>query len=171
MAVIVVSAVALAAIRNCSAVWAGAMVSITFFTVIAAFLGIIFGRNTRRVYWSGFAVLGWSYLLLTGVPWLHENIGRSLLAPNLFAYLEEVMQSHPPAGGMQSVPPFMLGASATGGGFSGGVGGTTGIADLSDCVRIGVAIEALLWGALGGYAATYFASGRGDEIRSHEIPA
>ncbi len=50
MAVIVVSAVGLAAIRNCSPVWAGAMFSITFFTLICSLLGIVLGRNMRRIY-------------------------------------------------------------------------------------------------------------------------
>jgi hypothetical protein len=85
MAVVVLSAIALAAIRNCSAVWAGAMFSITFFALTCSLLGIVFGRNIRRIYRSGFAVLGWSYMLLVSLPWLHGNIGRFLLAPNLFA--------------------------------------------------------------------------------------
>jgi hypothetical protein len=49
------------------------------------------------------------------------------------------------------------------GGFGGGIGGSMGCTNLSDCVRIGAAIEALVWAALGGYAACYFASGRGSE--------
>jgi hypothetical protein len=159
MAVIVVSAVGLAAIRNCSAVWAGAMYSITFFTLICSLLGIVFGRNMRRTYWSGFAVLGWGYLFLLYVPWLYDKVGGFLLAPNLFAYLEEILHANSQGGGLQSLPIGMLGAVATGGGFS----GPTGIDAMSDCVRIGVAMEALLWAALGGYAACYFASGPGGE--------
>ena len=46
-----------------------------------------------RVDWSGFATLGWSYLLLIYVPWLHENIGQYLLAPNLFEQLEVLLQT------------------------------------------------------------------------------
>ncbi len=157
MAVIVVSAVGLAAIRNCSAVWAGAMFSITFFSLICSILGIVFGRDLRRIYWSGFAILGWSYLLLFYVPWLYEKVGQFLLAPNLFAYLEEILHANSQGGGLQSLPLGMLGAMATGGGFS----GPTGIDAISECVRIGVAMEALLWAALGGYAACYFSSGRG----------
>jgi len=159
MAVIVVSAVGLAAIRNCSAVWAGAMFSITYFTLICSILGIVFGRKMRRVYWSGFAVLGWGYLFLLYVPFLYDNVGRLLLAPNLFEYLEEVLHANSQGGGLQSLPLGMLGAAATGGGFS----GPTGIDAISDCVRIGIAMEALLWAALGGYVACYFASGHGGE--------
>jgi len=85
--VVAVAAIALAAIRSGSAAWSGAMLSITFFAMICSFLGIVLGRARRRVYWSGFALLGWSYMLLMYVPWLSENIGQFLLAPNLFNYL------------------------------------------------------------------------------------
>ena len=62
---------------------------------------------------------------------------------------------------MQSVPPWMLGATATGGGFGGGVSAD----DFSELVRIGIAMEALLWAFLGGWIAHYFASGRDGAAR------
>ncbi len=160
--VVLVVAIGLAAIRSGSATWTGAMFSITFFALICSFLGIAFGRGMRRIYWTGFAALGWSYLLLFYVPWLHGKVGRFLLAPNLFVVLEEVL--HPDSqggGGMQSLPLTILGAAATGGGFGGGSSGAAAsIEDLSDFVRIGVMMEALLWAFLGGWVACYFASGR-----------
>jgi hypothetical protein len=159
--VVVVAAIGLAAIRSGSAAWAGAMLSITFFAMICSFLGIALGRAGRRVYWSGFALLGWSYLLLVYVPWFNHNIGVYLLAPNLFDSLDEVLHADPPpggggSGGLQSVPIEILSASATGGGF----GGPTNVGAASDFRRIGMAMEALLWAFLGGWAACYFASGR-----------
>jgi len=162
---VLVAAIGLAAIRSGSAAWAGAMFSITFFAMICSFLGIAYGRGMRRIYWSGFATLGWSYLLLIYTPWLQGNVGRFLLAPNLFAVLEEVLHPDSQAGGgMQSLPVEIVGAAATAGGFSGGVPGR--VEDLSDFVRIGLAMEALLWAFLGGWVACYFASGR--EPVSHD---
>jgi hypothetical protein len=160
--VVAVAAVGLAAIHSGSAAWAGAMLSITVFAMICSLLGIALGRAMRRVYWTGFAILGWSYLLLMYVPWLSDNIGQNLLAPNLFAYLDEVLHAATlPGGGssvgMQSIPVELIGASATGGGF-GGAPFTGGAA--SEFQRIGMAIEALLWAFLGGWSACYFASGR-----------
>src|SRR4051794_9671577 len=90
--VIVVVAIGLAAIRSGSPAWSGALFSITLFAMICSLLGIALGRGTRRVYWSGFATLGWSYLLLIYVPWLHENLGQYLLAPNLFEQIEVLLQ-------------------------------------------------------------------------------
>ena len=69
MAVIVISAVGLAAIRNCSAVWAGAMLSITFFTLICSLLGVIFGRNIAPdlLVWFRRSGLGLSFAALCPV--------------------------------------------------------------------------------------------------------
>ncbi len=166
--VVLVVAVGLAAIRSGSAAWAGAMFSITFFAMICSFLGVALGRGMRRIYWSGFAILGWSYLLLIYVPWLDGKVGRFFLAPNLFAYLEEVLHSDSQGGaGMQSLPLGILGATATAGGFDGGVIGRSGVQNLSDFVRIGLMMEALLWAFLGGWAACYFASGRDGGSNPH----
>ena len=154
--IVVVVAIGLAAIRGQSAAWAGAMLSITFFALICSLLGVALGRGPRRVYWSGFAVLGWSYLFLIYVPWLYTQVGTYLLAPNLFPAIDEMLHAQPAAAqGLQSVPVGLLGAAATGGGFSPGV---AAVADVSDLVRIGIAMEALLWAFLGGWAARYFAS-------------
>jgi hypothetical protein len=167
--VIVIVAVALAAIRSGSSAWAGAMLSITFFAMICSLLGIAFGRGMRRVYWSGFALLGWSYLLFMYAPWLAMNIGQFLLAPNLFEYLDEVLHGNAPqmggsTTGLRTVPAEILGALATGGGFG---GNAYNAVDASDLQRIGMAMEALLWAFLGGWVACYFASGREEEHASH----
>lgn len=160
---VLVVAIGLAAIRSGSDVWAGAMFSITFFAMICSFLGIAFGRGMRRVFWTGFATLGWSYLILLYIPWLNARVGRFLLAPALFPVVEEVL--HPDSqggGGMQSLPLGPLGIAATGGGFGGG-GAPPGVEDLSHFVRIGIAMEALLWAFLGGWAACFFVSAREEQ--------
>jgi len=60
MAVVVIAAIGMAAIRTCSAVWSGAMLSLTFFALTCSLLGIAFLHDSRRVYWIGFATLGWT---------------------------------------------------------------------------------------------------------------
>jgi hypothetical protein len=171
--VVAIAAVALAAIRSGSLAWAGAMISITFFAMICSLVGIAFGRGMRRVYWWGFALLGWSYLFLMFAPWLSENIGERLLAPNLTDYLDEFLYgdatpSNGGSGGLQSVPIEILGANATAGGFGGGP--TNAVASVA-LLRIGIALGALLWAFLGGWAACYFASGREEEHPSQPATA
>lgn len=156
--VVAVVAVGLAAIHSGSAQWAGAMTSITFFVMICSLLGVAFERGMRRIYWSGFATLGWSYLLLIYAPWLSERVGPYLLAPNLFTYLADVLQRVPqgsPAAGFQSVPVGIVGATETGGGFGG-----VQPPNIPEYMRIGEALEALLWAFVGGWVACYFASRR-----------
>jgi hypothetical protein len=154
-----VTTVALAAIRSRSPAWAAAMFSITFFAMICSLLGIALGRGSRRVYWSGFALLGWSYLFLMYVPWLGTNIGQFLLAPELFEYLEDVLHGGAPpmTVGLRSVPVEILGAAGTGGGFATFI---FSVAELSEFERLGLAIEALIWAFVGGWVAYYFACGR-----------
>jgi hypothetical protein len=161
MAFIIVAGISLAAIRIGSPPWSGAMFSITFFTMVCSLLGVALTCGLRRVYWSGFAALGWSYLLLMYAPWVDRKVGPFLLAPQLFPALAEVLDSdNQAAGGLQSVPIGTFGAAAAGGMF-GGVGSR----NLQAFIRIGVAIEALLWAFLGGWVACYFASGNREESR------
>jgi len=167
--VVLIAGLALAAVRSGSPAWAGAMLSVTFFVMTCSLLGAALERGMPRVYWSGFAALGWTYLFLTHAPWLNERVGVTLLAPNLFESLHEVLRSTAqPAGGLQSVPVGPSGAAMTGGGFGGG-GGAPPFGFLPDFIRIGVSIEALLWALLGGWVACRFASG--PERRRNSVPA
>jgi hypothetical protein len=163
--VVIVVAIGLAAIHSGSAIWAGVMTSIAFFVIITSILGVVFGRGMRRVYWSGFALLGWSYILLAYTPSLRPYVGRFLLAPNLFDYLAEVLHAQGQGGtggGLASLPVEVLGSLATAGGFG---GGTVLNVNMTDFEAIGKAMEALLWAFLGGWVACYFASGQDQERR------
>ena len=159
MAFVGIAALSLAAIVVGTEPWSGAMFSITFFTMICSLLGVALRRGMRRIYWSGFAALGWGYLLLMYAPWLGSKVGPYLYAEQLFPRLAELLHPvPPPGGGMQSVPVGPLGAATTGGAFGGAPAGGTSVF-LPDYVRIGIALEALLWAFLGGWIACYFASG------------
>lgn len=158
---ILVVALGLAAVRSGSPAWSGATVSIMLFALICSLLGVGLARGRRRVYWIGFASLGWSALLLLIIPWLFENLGQFLLAPNLFEYLDPIL--HPgereevltPAPGgfrsMAAMPAF------------GGAAPAPRATDLSPFQKIGAALEVLLWAYLGGWAALWYASGPGRE--------
>ena len=127
--------------------------------------GDLISQRTRRMYWTGFTLLGWIYQILVYTPWLNEqkrSDGFSWL-PNLLKYLAEILHAARPGGGMQSVPRrVLLRAAATAGGFD---PGGWSVSDLSDFERIGVALEALLWAFLGGWTATNFESGRSEGAR------
>lgn len=164
---VLIASICLAALRGASQAWAGLIESFTFFVMIGSILGIAYRRGGRRVYWVGFAVLGWSYLFLYYAPWFSEKVGMNLLAPSLFAQLFELVHPEPPpipptpaGGGFQSIPVAPIGLAATAGGFGGG--SYTG-KDVGSFIRIGVCMEALIWAFLGGWLARYFASRPDDE--------
>ena len=56
MAVVVFAAVGLAALRNASELWAGAMVLVALTAVGGAVLGAINLRGIERAWWQGFAL-------------------------------------------------------------------------------------------------------------------
>jgi hypothetical protein len=165
MAFVVVAAIGMAALSVGSESWAGAMLSVSFFTLTCALLGVAFGRNERRIYWTGFAALGWTYMVLTYAPMLDARIGNNLFGPNLSWAIYQSVHAEAPAGGFQSVPLGPIGAAATAGGGGGAAG--PALPDPSNLRRTAIAMEALLWAFLGGWAALYFASGEdgrlGDE--------
>jgi hypothetical protein len=151
---VAVVALGLAAIRSGSPAWSGAMVSIMMFALIVSVLGTILARGPRRVFWLGFATLGWGALLLALIPWLYANLGQYLLAPNLFEVLDPVL--HP---GEEEERLGLAGfrSMAAMGGFGGGL---TSWGDLSPFQRLGIALEVLLWAYLGGWSARALAAGR-----------
>ena len=196
---VALAGLAAAAITAATSAWAGFWYSATFFALFASLLGVGFGRGTRRVFWAGFAALGWGYMLLQYVPIFGLYLGPRLLAPSMFApVFERVHPDSPGRGGMgmggmgnmifqqldqepagSGMEP--VGSMGGGGGFRsltptppqafGGFGGGpappngTAPASSPDALpnflafqRIGMALEALIWATLGGWAARYFAA-------------
>jgi hypothetical protein len=168
---VLVVALGLAAIRSGSTAWTGAIVSVTYFALFCSLLGVAFGRRGRRVYWVGFAVLGWGYLSLFYLPWQGASVGDGLFGPNLFEYVGDIVHPDPAApGGLQNVSPAVLGVGSVGGGFGGGpAAGFTNGDVRARVVRIGIALEALLWAFLGGWVARYFASGTDGAFAQQEV--
>ncbi|WP_422929010.1 hypothetical protein [Singulisphaera sp. PoT] len=164
---VLIASICLAALRGASQAWAGLIESATFFLMIGSILGIAYRRGDRRVYWVGFAALGWGYLILYFIPLFYRTVGSHLLAPNLFAQLFELVHPEPtipptPAGGgFQSIPVAPIALAATAGGLGPGMG--MPFRDSTGFIRVGVCMEALLWAYLGGWLARYFASRPDDE--------
>ena len=168
LGVVFVAAIGFAAVRSGSPAWSGLVLSITIFAMVASLLGVALRRRERRVFWAGFALLGWTYLGLTCTTW-NGTIGRHLVGPTLFVAVYDAI--HAVEGGPSGVNA-LNGMPAFQGGMGGGframplAGGgavqvpTVWTANPDDVVRIGMCLEALAWAYLGGWAARYFAVGR-----------
>src|SRR5215208_6439046 len=69
MGVVVVLGVGLAALKNASNEWAGAVRLMTLGMLAAAILEAVYSRGARRAWWLGFALFGWGYEALASAPW------------------------------------------------------------------------------------------------------
>ena len=73
MAVVLMAAVGMAALRNANAWWAGAMLMLALASVGGAVLGIIIMRGRERYWWLGFGMFCGGYLILTFAAGLHHR--------------------------------------------------------------------------------------------------
>ena len=86
MALVVVSAVGLAALRGADATWAGLLLLTALAAVGAAVLGAAILRGRERAWWAGFAFFGGGYLALTFGPWLSESFEPHLGTTHLLRH-------------------------------------------------------------------------------------
>ena len=90
-ALIAFCAVTFAALRISSPYWAAAMVSLTSLVLLGSIVAALWGRH--RAGWSGFAIFGWGYFLLT-----FSSPFRDVVRPHLFtsvAIVESYRYLHP----------------------------------------------------------------------------
>jgi hypothetical protein len=69
MGVVIVLGVGLAALKNASEEWAGAVRLMTLGMLATSILGAGYSRGARRAWWLGFALVGWGYEALASAPW------------------------------------------------------------------------------------------------------
>lgn len=115
--VVVVLGVGLAALRSSSPVWASAIYSAAIAAVVFAMLGGIFRRGPARAFWSGFAIVGGIYLVLSCGPWLESTVGNQLVTTAALELFYAAIE--PPS------PPASMGGM--GGGMMSGYGGMGGM--------------------------------------------
>jgi hypothetical protein len=87
MILVLVSGVAVAALRDASDLWVGILLSITLLLLGISLAGILQRREGKRAFWQGFAIFGWGYLILTQAPWFSEFIAPRLPTTQLLSYI------------------------------------------------------------------------------------
>ena len=105
MALIVVCAVGLAALRSANEVWAGIMPLVALATVGTAAMGAFILRGWERHWWAGFAFFGGTYLTLAVAPWLSDTVQPQLGTSQLLRHAHERMypSALPPLGDAELV--------------------------------------------------------------------
>jgi len=85
MAIVLYVAFGFAALRNADHFWADATYTIAIISNSAALVGAIVRKGRARVPWIGYAVFGWSYVLLDLLPsWTPSGFGfQRVMRPNL----------------------------------------------------------------------------------------
>jgi hypothetical protein len=66
MGIVAMMGLGLAALRSPTETWAGGMLLLTCGVLALAVIGAIARRGTRRMWWLGFSLFGWGYLILSG---------------------------------------------------------------------------------------------------------
>jgi hypothetical protein len=84
-------ALSFAALRASSPYWAAAMVSLTVVALLGSVVASIWGRH--RAIWSGFAIFGWVYFLMTFTSPFRDIVSPHLLSS--VAIVESYTHVHP----------------------------------------------------------------------------
>ena len=111
--VVAVFAFWLASLRSASVWWTAAASTLTLAFLLTGVLGSIFLKGPDRAYWSGFALFGWTYLLLVNWEFFGGQFSHDLTG-GLGQFAEWVLPriTSPPAinpGTVFPIPPRLLG--------------------------------------------------------------
>lgn len=77
-AIVLVSAIGVAALRGESSLWAGSLLLLDLAIFAFAVLAVIYREGARRAWWAGFALFGWGYLAIAFGPWAAEAVAPRL---------------------------------------------------------------------------------------------
>lgn len=87
LALIAILAVALAALRSPSYLWANVTFSLALVALVVALVNVVYGRGAGRAYWVGFSLSGWIYLAICSVPGLREAVCPRLATEVILDFL------------------------------------------------------------------------------------
>jgi hypothetical protein len=75
MAVVLFLGFGFAALRNADAFWASAAYTLAIILLAGSLVGAFARKGRARTTWIGFAVFGWTYLIVTHLPDWHGGLG------------------------------------------------------------------------------------------------
>jgi hypothetical protein len=97
MAVVVVAAIGLAALRNANDLWAGVLLTIVFLALASAVMAALILRDRERYTWAGFAFFAGGYLAMTLGPGLSAPFKAHFGTTALLAYAQSQVAVASPA--------------------------------------------------------------------------
>jgi hypothetical protein len=87
LAVTAILAVALAALRSPSYLWANVTFSLALGALVVAIINVVYGREAGRAYWLGFSLCGGIYLAICSMPGLRDSVCPRLVTEVVFDFL------------------------------------------------------------------------------------
>jgi hypothetical protein len=149
MLIVLAAAIGLAALKNASPAWAGAMFLLTCAILALGVVGAIYRKGGERAWWLGFSIFGWGYMAL----WWFLSEHHTFVLPT--TKVLEIL------GPWLGVPPGMGGMGGMGGGMRnlavfGGFGGGGGAGLDPSYAQAGHCLLALLAALLGGLLSVFF---------------
>jgi hypothetical protein len=87
LAIIAILAVALAALRTPSYLWANVTYSLALGAVVVAIINVVYGREAGRAYWLGFSLCGGIYLTVCSAPLLRDSVCPRLVSETILDFL------------------------------------------------------------------------------------
>jgi uncharacterized membrane protein YeaQ/YmgE (transglycosylase-associated protein family) len=103
LGIVAVIAMGLAGMRLASSLWTTAAATITLALLLSAVIAARLLDGLDRAFWGGFALFGWSYLLLVNWDWIGGQFGHDLtaglsdVAEAMFAKVDVPAPPQPPA--------------------------------------------------------------------------
>jgi hypothetical protein len=94
MGMVAVIAIACAALRFASELWASALFTLALAIVCVAIIGTLCSRASARGFWAGGALACSFYLVMVFGPWCSTNVSPHLLTTKLLDYIYPSL--HPP---------------------------------------------------------------------------
>ena len=91
LVVVLVLGVSLAALRESNEIWESGLFTLTVAVLLTSVLLAIHRTESRRAFWTGFALFGWTYLALSLVP----SIESRLITTKALAYLDSKVPGRP----------------------------------------------------------------------------
>ena len=101
MALVVVTAVGLAALRNADGLWAGCLLLVTLTLLLTSVLGAVYTTGHSRAGWLGFSLFGFAYLVLAFSPLLPDRLTGNFPTLQLLNYVHTRVS--PPQVGMGGI--------------------------------------------------------------------
>ncbi len=97
-------AVGLAALKSANQLWTDLITTLVLGTLLFALLGLTHSTGAMRRFWSGFALFGWMYLILTQAPYFQRYVLKCSPGDGLLQYLHsKIATIQPPTTNSETV--------------------------------------------------------------------